>query len=188
MKSPVLIIVAVILIILLASACKNRAALDLDSLADSDAASHKAHDFHLRQELINDAPIGPGTPQPSTHCPTGPGEWYSGSGRSTGTSDLFGDLTEVEVYCINSDRAELTGGLATWIDSDGDSISMTFGGKLLKGFVYTEPPRAPLIGYAQFTGGTGKWEGLTGASLFTARQNGDGTATVDYYGTVYLPR
>ncbi len=167
--------------------CDEGAYFDLGGFADT-SMPVQAYDFHLRQELVNDAPIGPGTPQPSTHCPTGPGEWYPGSGRATGTSDLFGDLTETELYCINADRAELSGGLATWIDTDGDSISMTFGAKALKGFVYPPPPSAPLIGFAQFTGGTGKWTGLTGSAFFTGWQNGDGTATLDYRGTVYLPR
>lgn len=167
--------------------CPEAPSFDLGGFADTSVPG-EAHNFHLRQELINDAPIGSGTPQPSSHCPTGPDVWYPGSGRATGSSDLFGNLTETEVYCINADRAELSGGLATWIDSDSDSISMTFGAKLLKGFVYPPPPSAPLIGFAQFTGGTGKWKGLTGSAFFTGWQNGDGTATLDYRGTVYLPR
>lgn len=162
------------------------ASLDVGLLADT-TVSYTAYDLFLHQKLINDVPVGPGTPQPSTHCPEGPGEWLAGSGRSTGSSNVFGNLKEVEVYCINADRAELSGGLATWIDVEGDSISMTFGAKLLEGFAYHAAPNAPLIGYAQFTGGTGKWTGLTGAALLTGRQNGDGTTTLDYRGTVYLP-
>lgn len=168
-------------------ACNNSTSFDLASLASAKAA-HSSYDFHLRQQLINDAPIGPGMPQASTHCPTGPGRWHSGSGRSTGESDVFGELTETEVYCINGDLAELTGGLATRVDAAGDSISMTFGAKLLEGFVYPAAPSAPLIGFAQFTGGTGKWRSLTGAALFTGSQNDDGSATLEYRGTVYLPR
>ena len=175
------------LILLVSAGCSARSPFDVSLLADT-TVSHTSHDLYMRQDLINDAPIGPGTPQPSSHCPTGPGAWFPGSGRSTATSSIFGDLTEVEVYCINVDRAELSGGLATWIDADGDSISMAFGAKLLEGFVYAAAPSAPLIGYAQFTGGTGKWTGLAGAALLTGRQNGDGTTTLEYHGTVYLPR
>lgn len=179
---------AIIIFLLLASAgCSDSGSLDLDLLADA-TAPYASYDLYLHQELINDAPIGPGTPQPSDHCPTGPGQWHPGSGRATGRSDVFGDLTETEVYCINADRAELSGGRGSWTDSDGDSIFMTFGAKLLKGFVYPAAPSAPLIGFAQFTGGTGKWTGLTGAALFTGRQNSDGTASLDYRGTVYVPR
>ncbi len=165
----------------------DNGSLDLNQLADAEMA-FTAHELYIHQELINDQPIGPGTPQPSSHCPTGPDRWFAGSGRSTATSNLFGDLTEVEVYCINADRAELSGGLATWTDIDGDTISMTFGAKLLKGFVYAAAPNAPLVGYAQFTSGTGKWTGLTGAALLTGKQNGDGTATLHYRGMIYLPR
>ncbi len=147
-----------------------------------------SYDLTLHQELVNDAPIGPGEPQASDHCPTGPGNWFAGSGRSTATSSVFGDLTGTEVYCINVDRAELSGGLTTWTDADGDTISMTFGVKLLEGFAYAAAPSAPLIGYAQFTGGTGKWAGLTGDALVTGVQNGDGTASLDYRGTIYRPR
>jgi hypothetical protein len=150
--------------------------------------SYSRYDLWLVQELVNDAPIGPGEPQPSNHCPTEPGTWYAGSGRSTATSNVFGDLTEVEVYCINVDRAELSGGMATWTDTDGDTISMTFGATLLKGFAYATSPNAAMIGFSQFTSGTGKWTGLTGDAFFTGRQNGDGTATVNYRGTIYLPR
>lgn len=157
-----------------------------EQLADPNAAFAQ-YDLLLHQELVNDAPIGPGQPQPSDHCPTGPGNWYAGSGRSTATSSVFGDLTEVEVYCINRDRAELSGGLATWTDTDGDTIAMTFGAKLLKGFAYAEPPRASMIGFAQFTGGTGKWAGLTGHAFLTGRQNGDGTTALVYRGTIYVP-
>ncbi|MFQ5733853.1 MAG: hypothetical protein ACE5KM_18090, partial [Planctomycetaceae bacterium] len=71
---------------------------------------------------------------------------------------------------------------------EGDTISMTFGATLLKGFVYPATPNAALAGYAQFTGGTGKWNGLTGVAFLTGKQNGDGTTTVEYRGTVYLPR
>ncbi|MEN8375198.1 MAG: hypothetical protein ABFS34_07090 [Gemmatimonadota bacterium] len=178
---------SIVFLVVLLTGCAEGASSDLGGFADGSVPA-EAHDFHLRQELVNDSPIGPGTPQPSSHCPTEPGEWYPGSGRSTGTSDLFGDLTETEVYCISTDLAQLTGGIATWIDADSDSISMTFGAKLLRGFVYPPPPSAPLIGFAQFTGGTGKWAGLAGSAFFTGWQNGDGTATLDYRGTVYLPR
>ena len=159
----------------------------LDHLADP-TIEYTSHSLDLRQELVNDAPIGPGEPQPSSHCPTGPGQWIAGSGRSTGSSSLFGDLTEVEVYCVNVDRTELSGGLSTWTDTEGDTISMSFGVKHLVGFVYAEAPRASLVGFANFTGGTGKWAGLTGAALVTGKENGDGTVTLDYAGTVYLPR
>ena len=74
-----------------------------------------------------------------------------------------------------------------WKDVDGDSVSTTFGAKLLDGFAYEAAPNAPMIGFAQFTGGTGKWTGLTGAALITGRQNGDGTATLVYRGMIYLP-
>ncbi len=146
------------------------------------------HDLYLRQELVNDAPIGPGVPQPSDHCPTGPGTWFAGSGRSIGTSNVFGDLTEVEVYCVNVDRTELSGGIATWTDSAGDTITMHFGAKRLDGFAYAPAPSAPMVGFAQFTGGTGRWSGITGDALFTGKQNGDGTATLEYRGTIYIPR
>lgn len=146
------------------------------------------YELELRQNLINDAPIGPGKPQPSDHCPQKPGTWIAGSGRSIATSSVFGDLVETEVYCVNVERSELSGGLATWVDSGGDSISMLFGAKLLEGFAYEAAPNAPMVGYAHFTGGTGRWTGLTGAALITGRQNGDGTATLEYRGEVYLPR
>lgn len=168
------------------SGCGSTASFDLD-LADTTAA-YVAHDLQLHQELINDVPIGPGIPQQSDHCPTGPDHWYPGSGRSTGTSNLFGTLTETEVYCINADRKQLSGGIATWTDSNGDSIFMTFGATPLHGFAYPAAPSAPLVGFAHFTGGTGKWNGLTGAALFTGKQNGDGTASLDYQGTVYVPK
>ena len=45
----------------------------------------------------------------------------------------------------------------------------------------------PIIGIAQFTGGSGRWAGLTGVAFITGRQNGDGTATLTYNGFVYLP-
>ena len=156
------------------------------SLARSDV-SYIQYDLEMVQELINDAPLGPGEHQPSTHCPQTPGTWFSGSGRSTAVSNIFGRLSEVEVYCINADRGELSGGIATWTDSAGDEISMYFGAKLLEGFAYNPAPSAPIIGFAHFTGGTGKWSGLTGDAFITGNQNGDGTATLTYKGTLYLP-
>lgn len=159
--------------------------LHLDLARASDG--YRVRDLYLRQELVNDAPIGPGEPQAADHCPDGPGQWFQGSGRSEGTSNVFGGLTQTEVYCVNADRSQLTGGLATWRDSDGDAIYMTFGAKLLRGAVYAAPPHAPIIGHAEFTGGTGKWIGLSGAALLTGRQNGDGSATLEYRGTVYVP-
>jgi hypothetical protein len=179
--------VLIVFLALLAFACSDGDSGDSVRLADPEV-SYTRYDLHLQQSLVNDAPIGPGEPQPSDHCPTEPGTWYAGSGRSTATSNVFGDLTEVEVYCINVERAELSGGLATWTDIDGDTVSMSFGAKLLKGFAYTPTPNASMIGFAQFTGGTGKWTGLTGDAFFTGRQNGDGTATIEYRGTIYLPQ
>lgn len=167
--------------------CDDTAPLGITQLADP-AADYMQYELRLHQELTNDAPIGPGEPQSSDHCPQEPGTWFAGSGRSTGRSDLFGDLTEVEVYCINVERSELSGGLATWTDVDGDSISMAFGAKLLSGFAYEAAPNAPVVGYAHFNGGTGKWQGLSGAALLSGRQNGDGTATLMYRGTINLPQ
>jgi hypothetical protein len=187
MTRVVKVVALVVLVPLVGIACGARSTKDWARLADPEI-SYKRYDLWLQQELVNDAPIGPGEPQPSDHCPTEPGTWYSGSGRSTATSNVFGDLTEVEVYCINVDRAELSGGLATWTDADGDTVSMTFGAKLLKGFAYAPTPNASMIGFAQFTGGTGQWTNLTGHAFFTGKQNGDGTATVNYRGTFYLPQ
>lgn len=177
----------VTLIVLIGTGCSKEAPLTVNRLIDTNVA-YSRRDFELQQELVNDAPIGPGEPQPSSHCPTAPGQWFAGSGRSTATSRLFGDLTETEVYCVNVDRTELSGGLATWTDVDGNTISMSFAAKLLEGFVYAAAPNAPLIGFAQFTGGTGAWTGITGAAFFTGEQNGDGTATLRYRGTIYVPR
>jgi hypothetical protein len=67
-------------------------------------------------------------------------------------------------------------------------IFMDSGATLLRVFVYAPAPNAPLIGSAQFTGGTGKWAGISGAALLTGRQNGDGTSTIEYRGMVYLPQ
>lgn len=173
--------------LVLATGCENSGVPAVVALADASVASRQL-DLHLLQELVNDAPIGPGIPQPSDHCPTGPGEWLAGSGRSTATSNVFGDLTELEVYCINVGSGQLSGGRAKWIDVDGDTIFMNFGATLLRGFAYAPSPNAPLIGSAQFTGGTGKWAGITGAALLTGRQNGDGSMTADYRGSVYLPQ
>ena len=61
--------------------------------------SYTSSDLVFRQELVNDAPIGPGEPQASNHCPNEPGTWFAGCGRSTATSNVFGKLTGVEVYC-----------------------------------------------------------------------------------------
>lgn len=167
--------------------CQNKALNKSIMLVRPDVPCTR-HALYLKQELVNDAPIGPGVPQPSHHCPTSPGTWIAGSGRAAATSNVFGDLKEVEVYCINSDRAELSGGMATWTDSEGDTISMSFGAKLLRGFVYSPAPSAPLIGFAQVTGDTGKWAGITGDALLTGHQNGNGSATLVYRGTVYLPK
>jgi hypothetical protein len=171
---------------ILATGCDKRGVPAVATLAN-DSAAYEQFDLHLVQELVNDAPLGPGMPQPSDHCPTGPGDWFAGSGRSTGTSNVFGDLTEVEVYCINRGSSQLSDGRAKWVDVDGDTIFMNFGATLLRGFVYTPSPNAPMIGSAHFVRGTGKWKGITGAALFTGKQNGDGSATVEYRGAVYLP-
>lgn len=182
-KSPVLIP----LLALTVGGCVTTQT-DLSKRMSDPEIEYTSHRLTFHQELVNDAPIGPGEPQPSDHCPTGPGAWFAGSGRSTATSNVFGNLTGTEVYCINVDRSELSGGLATWTDVDGDTISVTFGVKLLEGFAYAEAPSAPMIGYAQFTGGTGKWAGICGDALMTGFQNGDGTASLDYRGTIYRRR
>lgn len=171
----------------LATGCDNGGVPAVATLADASVSSRHLK-LYLLQELVNDAPIGPGIPQHSDHCPTGPGEWFAGSGRSTANSNVFGDLTEVEVYCINVGSGQLSGGRAKWIDLDGDTIFMNFSATMLRGFVYRPSPHAPLIGSAQFTGGTGKWAGITGAARLTGKQNGDGSTTVDYRGSVYLPQ
>lgn len=173
------------LVALFATGCQPDHRCDTMPLARPDAHFVR-QDLEIVQELTNDAPIGPGVPQRSDHCPMEPGTWFAGSGRSTATSNVFGDLSEVEVYCINVERSELSGGIATWTDSEGDTISMSFGAKLLKGFAYTPPPEAPMIGFAHFTGGTGNWSGITGDAMLTGKQNGDGTATIVYRGTIYL--
>lgn len=170
----------------IATACVNDDQFGLSGLSEA-PASYTEHDLSLTQELVNDAPIGPGSPQPSKHCPTGPGNWFAGSGRSTASSNVFGDLRQVELYCVNQDLSQLTGGLATWTDANGDTIEMTFSAQLLKGEVYEPAPKAPLIGVAQFTGGSGRWADLTGTAIIVGKQNGDGTATLKYRGKVYLP-
>ncbi len=43
-----------------------------------------------------------------------------------------------------------------------------------------------MVGFVEFTGGTGKWAGLAGAALLTGKQNGDGTATLLYRGAIYV--
>lgn len=169
-----------------ASACAKPDHSGLSGLS-LESATHKEHALVMTQELINDAPLGPGVPQPSDHCPTGPGTWFAGSGRSTATSNVFGNLTQVELYCVNRELSQLSGGLATWTDGNGDVIEMTFSAQLVKGDVYAAAPSAPIIGIAQFTGGSGRWAGLTGVAFITGRQNGDGTATLTYNGFVYLP-
>ena len=177
---------AIVLVVLAVVGCQENRSDSTMQLARPDAA-YAAQKLFMQQELVNDAPIGTGKPQPSSHCPTGPGKWFAGSGRSTGTSNVFGNLTEVEVYCVNVDRAELSGGIAIWTDSGGDTIEMSFGAKLLTGFAYSQPPNAPMIGFAQFNGGTGKWSGISGDAVVSGKQNGDGTASLVYRGTVYLP-
>lgn len=167
--------------------CQTDQSGDPVSLALPDA-QFTGRKLEIVQELTNDAPLGPGVPQPSDHCPMQSGTWIAGGGRSTAISNVFGDLTEVEAYCINTERSELSGGIATWTDSSGDKISMYFGAKLLTGFAYAPAPEAPMIGIAHFTGGTGKWSGITGDAMLTGKQNGDGTATLVYRGTIYLPR
>jgi hypothetical protein len=169
---------AIALIAAMATAC-----VDLNT----ESTSYTEHALVITQELVNDAPIGPGAPQPSDHCPTGPGSWFAGSGRSTASSNVFGDLTQVELYCVNQDLAQLSGGIATWTDGNGDVIEMNFSAQLVKGDVYQAAPNAPIIGIAQFTGGSGPWAKLTGVAFIVGSQNGDGTATLTYSGVVYLP-
>ena len=183
MESCLVVLLAPLVVV----GCGGRQSEVMTQLANP-VVSYTTNVFYLRQELINDAPIGPGDPQASDHCPTEPGNWFAGSGRSTATSSVFGDLTGVEVYCINVDRAELSGGLSTWTDIDGDTVLMNFGAKLLEGFAYEVAPGAPMIGFAQLSSGTGKWAGITGNAFMTGKQNGDGTATLDFRGTVYLPK
>ena len=168
------------------TACAKSDGSGLSDLSN-ESASYREQVLIMTQELVNDAPIGPGPPQPSDHCPTGPGSWFAGSGRSTASSNVFGDLSQVEVYCVNRDLSQLSGGLATWTDSNGDVIEMTFAAQLVNGDVYEAPPAAPIIGIAQFTGGSGAWAGLTGVAFVSGHQNGDGTATLTYRGVVYLP-
>lgn len=177
---------AIVPIAAFAAACGESDVLGLSDLS-VDSTNSAEHALIITQELINDAPIGPGTPQPSDHCPTAPGSWFAGSGRSKASSNVFGDLTQVELYCVNRDLSQLSGGLATWTDSNGDTIEMTFSAQLVKGEVYEAPPNAPIIGVAQFTGGTGAWSKLTGVAVIVGKQNGDGTATLTYSGVVYLP-
>ena len=177
---------AIVLTGMIVTACTKPDGLGLSDLSN-ESASYTEHGLVMTQELVNDAPIGPGKPQPSDHCPTGPGSWFAGSGRSSASSNVFGELTQVEVYCVNRNLSQLSGGLATWTDSHGDIIEMTFTAQLVSGDVYEAPPTAPIIGVAQFTGGTGRWAGLTGVAFISGRQNGDGTATLTYSGVVYLP-
>ena len=177
---------AVVALIAALASCHADQSGGTQTLALPDA-TRSGYELSITQYLTNDAPLGPGEPQPSDHCPNAPGTWIAGSGRSTAVSNVFGDLTEVEVYCINADRGELSGGIATWTDAAGDTISMSFGATLLRGFAYAPTPNAPIIGFARFTGGTGKWSGIAGDALITGRQNGDGTAELNYKGMVYLP-
>ena len=167
--------------------CDSRQTGDMKRLADPNV-EYVQYELQLRQELINDAPIGPGELQLSEHCPTKPGNWFQGSGRSTARSNIFGELSGLEVYCVNTTRSELSGGLGIWTDLDGDTITTIFGVKLLEGFAYEAAPSAPMIGFAQFTGGTGKWAGITGDAMVTGKQNGDGTASLEYRGTIYRPQ
>lgn len=177
----------VVLVLVTATvACVDEDHLDLSQLGD-ERGRFKSYDLTLTQELVNDAPLGPGVPQPSQHCPTGPGSWFAGSGRSTASSNVFGDLTQVEVYCVNRDLSQLSGGMATWTDGNGDTIEMTFVAQLVQGEVYEPAPNAPIAGVALFSGGSGRWAELTGAAFIVGTQNGDGTATLRYQGTVYIP-
>lgn len=41
-----------------------------------------------------------------------------------------------------------------------------------------------MIGSAQVTAGIGEWTGISGAAM----QNGDGTSTMEYRGTIYSPQ
>jgi hypothetical protein len=105
----------------IATACVDDSQLNLSQLSNA-PPTFVEHELSMTQELVNDAPLGPGIPQPSTHCPTGPGNWFAGSGRSTATSNVFGELEQVELYCVNRDLSQLSGGLATWTDVNGDTI------------------------------------------------------------------
>lgn len=177
---------AVALIAAMSTACVESDGHGLSDLS-VETSAYTEHALSMTQELVNDAPIGPGVPQPSDHCPTGPGSWFAGSGRSTASSNVFGDLTQVELYCVNRDLSQLSGGLATWTDENGDVIEMTFVAQLVTGDMYEAPPNAPIIGAAQFTRGSGPWDGLKGVAFIVGKQNGDGTATLTYEGVVYLP-
>lgn len=178
--------VSVLIVAACVAACSKHGGMEPAAPA-AVPASYVEHDLRLTQELVNDAPIGPGEPQPSDHCPTGPGNWFPGSGRSMAVSSVFGNLRQVEVYCVNTDLSQLSGGLATWTDDNGDTITMTFSAHLVHGPVYEAVPHAPIIGVAQFTGGSGRWAGLTGTAFISGKQNGDGSATLEYRGKVYLP-
>ena len=94
---------------------------------------------------------------------------------------------EIQYYYRSWHLSQLSGGLATWTDGNGDVIEMTFSAQLVKGDVYDAPPNAPIIGVAQFIGGSGPWAKLTGVAFIIGKQNGDGTATLTYTGVVYLP-
>jgi hypothetical protein len=99
----------------------------------------------------------------------------------TGTSTHLGKFTTVQSHCAAPPSLAFTNGEFTFTAANGDQLFGTYEGE----FLPLEPPLAAIDGAFTNTGGTGRFEGVTGGGDATGVQNfATGEATVVLDGTI----
>ena len=123
----------------------------------------------------------PGDAGYPARCPTGPTNAASpatGQGHAT----HLGTVTETESSCIDFATLALTLGEFAFTGPDGDKIFGTFEGSAS---FDPPPPNADLFCTWEITGGTGRFEGATGAgNCVDSHQLGNGQSLIKFSGWI----
>jgi hypothetical protein len=101
--------------------------------------------------------------------------------QATGTATHIGRFTTVQSQCVTTTSLDFTDGEFTFTAANGDQLSGTYEGQ----FIPLEPPLAGIDGRFTFTGGTGRFVGVSGGGVASGTQNlATGDATVELEGTI----
>jgi hypothetical protein len=124
------------------------------------------HDRPFKGSLTSTVTAGP--------IPTEFGAYFEGT--VAGQATVIGKFTGTFAYYLNPSTGEFAG-VITKVAANGDEIHETFSGQYNAGFTGS-------TGQTVFTGGTGRFAGVTGGTSFTGTVTSDTTAVLDFTGTI----
>ena len=118
-----------------------------------------------------------GSPAGQGRCPTGLVQFDITGG---GFVSHMGATTDVQSHCFNFQTGAVTEGTYTFTAANGDSISGGYNAQLSP----TAPGIFAIDGQFTITGGTGRFEGVSGGGTASGVQSANGEASLTLAGSI----